>query len=105
MDFSRSIVRVDFNRFRKLVGANARRARWLAGLSQIETAYEVITPRLLAEIEKGLGNPTLETLHRLATKLEISVRDLVEVGDEVPLACPLRDAEAQKPRAGRKPKP
>jgi len=96
---------VDFARYRKAVGSNVRRARWLAGLTQIEASSEVITPRLLAELERGVGNPTLRTLWLLAARLGVSVRDLVEVGDEAPRKVPLRQAAAEAPKKGRKAKP
>jgi len=96
---------VDFGKFRKAVGANVRRARWSAGLTQIEASSEVITPRLLAELERGVGNPTLRTLWLLAARLGVSVRDLVEVGDEPALKVPLREASAVAPKKGRRAKP
>lgn len=96
---------MDFNRFKKAIGANVRRARWISGLTQIEASSDVITPRLLAEFERGMGNPTLQTLWLLSRRLGVSVRDLVEVGDEVPLKIPLRQTEAEQPKRGRKPKP
>ncbi|MBN2194191.1 MAG: helix-turn-helix domain-containing protein [Polyangiaceae bacterium] len=96
---------MEFAKFRRAVGANVRRARWLAGLTQIEASSEVITPRLLAEFERGQGNPTLRTLWALSARLGVSVRDLVEVGDEVALKVPLRQATAEAPKKGRKAKP
>jgi transcriptional regulator with XRE-family HTH domain len=95
---------VDFKRFRRQVGANVRTARWLRGLTQLDAAADVITPRLLAQLERGQGNPTLRTLHLLAQKLRVSVRDLVEVGGEPELDVPLREAKAMKPRPGPRPK-
>lgn len=87
------------------MGSNVRRARWLAGLTQVEASSEVITPRLLAEFERGVGNPTLRTLWLLAARLGVSVRDLVEVGDEASRKVPLRLAVAEAPKKGRRPKP
>ena len=62
-----------------------------------EAAAEVLTFRLLAQLERGDGNPTLQTLFLLAKKLGVSVRDLVEVGDEIPLDEPLHLAEIEQP--------
>lgn len=95
---------MDFEDFVKAVGHNIRRARWLKGLSQVDAAHEVLTPRLLAELERGQGNPTLYSLFAIAERLDMSVRDLVETGEEKALEVPLRDLPATKPKAGRKPK-
>jgi len=88
---------VDFARFTKLVGRNARKARWRAKLTQEEAASEVLTFRLLAALERGGGNPTLQTLFLLAKKLGVSVRDLVEVGTEKPLDQPLYSLKIEQP--------
>jgi transcriptional regulator with XRE-family HTH domain len=86
-----------FLRFAKLVGVNARKARWRAKLTQEEAASEVLTFRLLAALERGDGNPTLRTLFLLAKKYGLSVRDLVEVGTEKPLDEPLHAAKIEQP--------
>jgi transcriptional regulator with XRE-family HTH domain len=86
-----------FGRFSKLVGSNARKARWRAQMTQEEAASEVLTFRLLAALERGGGNPTLRTLFLLARKLGVSVRDLVEVGTEKPLDEPLYAAKVEQP--------
>jgi len=96
---------VDFARFRKVVGANARKGRWLKGLNQIDAAMDVVTPRLLAALEHGNGNPTLQTLWLLARRLGVSVKDLVETGEEPQREKPLRFSNAEQPKRGRKPKP
>ena len=88
---------MDFARFTKLVGRNARKARWRAKLTQEEAASEVLTFRLLAALERGGGNPTLQTLFLLAKKLGVSVRDLVEVGTEKPLDQPLYSLKIEQP--------
>ncbi len=88
---------MNFARFAKVVGSNARKARWRSKLTQEEAAAEVLTFRLLAQLERGDGNPTLQTLFLLAKKLGVSVRDLVEVGDEVPLDEPLHAAKIEQP--------
>lgn len=88
---------MNFRRYSKLVGANARKARWRSKLTQEEAASEVLTFRLLAALERGEGNPTLQTLFLLAEKLGVSVKDLVEVGDEIPLEEPLHAAKIEQP--------
>jgi transcriptional regulator with XRE-family HTH domain len=96
---------MDFERFMRRVGSNVRKARWLAKLTQEQASAEVLTFRLLGELERGRGNPTLRTLFMLAHRLGVSVRDLVEIGTEKPLPVPLRDAVVEKPKPGRKAKP
>jgi transcriptional regulator with XRE-family HTH domain len=88
---------VDFARFAKVVGRNARKARWRATLTQEEAAAEVLTFRLLAALERGEGNPTLRTLLLLATRLGVSVMDLVQTGTEKRLAEPLHSARVEQP--------
>jgi transcriptional regulator with XRE-family HTH domain len=88
---------VKFATYTKLVGQNARKARWRAGLTQEAAAAEVLTFRLLAALERGRGNPTLRTLHLLAERYGVSVKDLIEVGGEEPLEEPLYAAEIEQP--------
>ncbi|WP_170228851.1 helix-turn-helix domain-containing protein [Polyangium fumosum] len=95
---------MDFDRFIKAVGENVRKARWRAQLTQEEASADVLTFRLLGELERGDGNPSLRTLFLLAERLGVSVRDLVEVGDEPPLEVQLRDLQVDPPKRGRKPK-
>lgn len=94
---------MDFARFTKAVGSNVRKARWLGGLTQEEASTDVLTFRLLGELERGRGNPSLKTLFLLARRLGVSVRDLVEVGTEKQLAVPLCKAVVEKTtKPGRK---
>jgi transcriptional regulator with XRE-family HTH domain len=95
---------VEFDEFLRLVGENVRKARWRASLTQEEASIDVLTFRLLGELERGSGNPSLRTLFLLAQRLGISVRDLVETGNETPLETPLRDLEVEPPKRGRKPR-
>ena len=94
----------EFEAFLGKVGLNAQKARHLAGLTQRQAADEVVTLRILVELESGKGNPSLKTLFSLARKLGVSVRDLVETGEEASLEKPLREVEAVAPKRGRKPK-
>lgn len=92
-----------FDAFLKQVGANLRRARWAAEKTQEQVAAEVLTFRLLAELERGRGNPTLRTLFVLARELDVAVKDLVDVEPSKPGRVPLKDREANAPKRGRKP--
>ncbi|MFD1215897.1 helix-turn-helix domain-containing protein [Microbulbifer celer] len=49
------------------LGDAVRRMRKITGMSQKEYARKIvgISPRILAEIEKDTGNPTLETLNKI----------------------------------------
>ena len=54
-----------------------RRMRKIAGRTQIEYARLVgVTPRVLIEFERGIGNPTLRTLEKLFApfSLELTLR-------------------------------
>jgi transcriptional regulator with XRE-family HTH domain len=95
---------VDFASFVKRVGANLRKARWFAGLTQEQAASEVLTFRLLAALERGDGNPTLRTLWMLAERYDLAVRDVVEVGGEKSLRVPLHKAVVEKPPRRRRTK-
>jgi len=92
---------VDFAAFTRRVGANVRRARWATGKTQIDLAA-VLTPRLVGELERGAGNPTLHTLFLLAEELQVAVSDLVDVGPKAKLRS--RERTLSAPKRGRKPK-
>ncbi len=52
-----------------------RRMRKILGMNQKEYAQKVaaISPRILAEFEKGSGNPTLATLEKIASPFGLTV--------------------------------
>jgi transcriptional regulator with XRE-family HTH domain len=94
---------VDFDRFTKRVGANVRRARWAAEMTQQDLASETLTLRLLSALERGRGNPTLHTLFVLARTMKVSVADIVAVEGESARE-PLLVRTVSAPKRGRKPK-
>ena len=96
---------MDFTAFVRRVGANVRKARWAAAMSQEELATDVLTFRLVAELERGNGNPTLRTLFGLARKLDVTVAELLDVQPTRLGHVPLTKRTARPPRRGRKPKP
>jgi len=57
------------------LGQATRRMRKIVGLTQAEYAEKVlkIYPRVLLEIEKDRGNPTLETLEKIARPFGLKV--------------------------------
>lgn len=82
-----------------------RRARWRAGLTQQEVASKGITYRYLQELERGVRNPSVQTLFDLAQILGVRVADLVEVGERRAPVDLSMVPESAAPRAGRKPSP
>ncbi len=62
----------------KQFGAAMRKVRLKQGLSQEALGYEAELHRtFISEVERGLRNPSLWTMHRLAKALGVRVRDLV----------------------------
>jgi DNA-binding XRE family transcriptional regulator len=65
----------DLEAGRLTLGQATRRMRKIVGLTQVEYAERVlkIYPRVLMEIEKDRGNPTLETLEKIARPFGLKV--------------------------------
>lgn len=65
----------DIEAGRLTVGQATRRMRKIVGLTQSEYAEKVlkIYPRVLMEIEKDRGNPTYETLEKIAKPFGLKV--------------------------------
>jgi transcriptional regulator with XRE-family HTH domain len=74
-------------------------------MSQEALAADVLTFRLVAELERGHGNPTLRTLFTLCRKLDVSVSELFDVEPGRPGRIPLLERNANPPKPGRKNKP
>lgn len=93
---------MDLATFLRRVGANVRKARWQAGMTQEDVAARGITYRYYQEIERGQRNPTLRTLYTLARILETTVSALTDVE---PAGTQRRApaGPARPPRRGRKP--
>ena len=66
----------DIEAGRLTLGQATRRMRKIVGMTQTEYAEKVlkIYPRVLMEIERDRGNPTLETLHKIAAPFGLVVR-------------------------------
>lgn len=63
---------------RKLVGINVRKYREKLGLSQEELAFEANMHRTyISGVERGVRNPTLVILDRLATALKVNPHELI----------------------------
>ena len=79
------------------VGLNVRRLRLGRDLSQEALAFEAdIALNYLSEIERGLRNPTMLVVDRLAKALGVSVAHLVVATSE-------RDTLPKNLRPGRRP--
>ncbi len=56
----------------QLLGANVRRYRKQAGMSQEELSYRTgIKRSYISDLERGTRNPTVKALGRLASALEV----------------------------------
>lgn len=57
------------------IGQATRRMRKIVGMTQTEYAEKIlkIYPRVLMEIERDRGNPTLETLEKIAKPFGLTV--------------------------------
>ncbi len=66
----------DLEAGRLTIGQATRRMRMIVGLTQTEYAEKVlkIYPRVLMEIERDRGNPTLEALEKIAAPFGLLVR-------------------------------
>jgi transcriptional regulator with XRE-family HTH domain len=66
---------------KRLVGANVRKLRLSAGISQAELATRMGVDRAyVSGLEAGQRNPTIVTLWHLAKALNVKLRDLFEEG-------------------------
>ncbi len=66
---------------RASLAGNVKHYRSIKGISQERTALEAgIDRTMLSKIERGITNPSLDTLLKLANYLEVSVSDLLKEG-------------------------
>ena len=76
---------------RRQVGRNLRRLRLECGFSQEALAFEVnISRNYMSGLERGVRNPTVQILDRLARVLKVSVSEIVanSSGRELPKNLP-----------------
>lgn len=63
---------------RRLVGRNFQRIRMARGLTQEQVAeLSGFSQQYLSDLERGLRNPTVVTVHELATALGVTHLDLL----------------------------
>jgi transcriptional regulator with XRE-family HTH domain len=71
---------------RKQVGRRVRELRHARDLTQEQLGERAgLSYKFIGEVERGIGNPTLDTLASVAAALDVEVVDLVSNG-RVPLA-------------------
>jgi transcriptional regulator with XRE-family HTH domain len=76
--------------FEKNLGQKIRLARQRAGLTQEDLAARISrTPESISNIERGLQEPGIKTIQRLAKALGLPLLELLEVSEE-PAASPQR---------------
>lgn len=64
----------------EILGKRIQSLRKKAGLTQLELAEKAnLSLKHLGEIERGRGNPTLESLHNLSVALDISLMKLFDL--------------------------
>ena len=69
---------VNSHDIRHRLAANIRRSREALGLSQERLAFEAgIDRTMLSKIERRLSNPSLDTLLKLAERLDLDITDLL----------------------------
>lgn len=66
------------NELRKQVGRRLKELRLARGLTQEQLGERAdLSYKFIGEVERGVGNPTLDTLASLADALDVLVADLV----------------------------
>ena len=64
----------------EVLGANVRRYRKLAGISQEELSHRTgIKRSYISDLERGTRNPTVRALGRIANALQINPGALLEI--------------------------
>jgi len=70
---------------RKLVGSRIRELRRARGLTQESLGERAgLSYKFIGEVERGMANPTLDTLAGIATALDVDVPELVSVAPRRP---------------------
>lgn len=86
------------------MGANVRRARWAAGLTQEEAAAQTgVDLRHYQDIEAGRVDPKLSTLANLAHEFRVTLGALIDHDTTATERARERMAKATPPPTGRKP--
>jgi transcriptional regulator with XRE-family HTH domain len=84
---------------RARLGARLREWRRLRRLTQEALAERAgLSYKFIGEIERGRGNPTIDTLARLAEALDIDVTDLLDTGRSAEPRYPVSPRDLQAVR-------
>lgn len=68
-----------YDEARKRLSENLRKARAKVGLSQEALALHAgINRSYVGQIERGIGNPSLQVMVKLATTLQLDIADLIK---------------------------
>jgi transcriptional regulator with XRE-family HTH domain len=96
---------VHFRALLKLVAENARHFRLAATRTQEDVAHEAgLTVRAYAAIERGqTPNPSLASLHAIATTLGLDPVDLLTRHEGKPKPAPLKKGRKPRPEGRRRP--
>ncbi len=71
------------NTFAIELGARIRELRKIKGVSQLELAYDMdMSMNTISGIELGKISPKIETLNKIATKLEVNISELFNFSDQ-----------------------
>lgn len=73
---------MDKSKILKQIGANIKAIRLSKNLSQVELVGLMsgeIDPTNISRIEAGRTNPTIYTLYRIASALEVNLTDIVNI--------------------------
>ncbi|MFZ3090383.1 MAG: helix-turn-helix transcriptional regulator [Nitrospirota bacterium] len=77
---------------KELLGSRIKELRKLRGLSQEKLSEKInIDPKHLSRIEVGRGFPSLDTLERIATVLNVELKDFFEFAHEASSAKELKE--------------
>jgi transcriptional regulator with XRE-family HTH domain len=67
---------------KQLIASNLKRTRTMLGISQEKLALDAEVDRTyVSQLERGIANPSLEVLCRLATTLRVGLVDLIKSVD------------------------
>ena len=67
---------------KQLIASNLKRTRTMLGISQEKLALDAEVDRTyVSQLERGIANPSLEVLCRLATTLRVELVDLIKSVD------------------------
>jgi XRE family aerobic/anaerobic benzoate catabolism transcriptional regulator len=89
---TKGAARIQLDSYISHLGDRTRRLRARSGLTRKELAKEAaVSERHLANLEVGIGNPSIQILRQIARALNCHIAELVGEGDETPDLLLIRD--------------